>query len=125
MKTAIIALLFVFVQQNRQQPCPSGGWINDRCLPYCDEVFLESCVNDRIFVFHGAHARTVFYPEGGPNGGWRQEVTGVPEWLRGRLKYDHVWEVQMGGPQNWLWEPVRDGDVIEMDERQVVRVEHR
>lgn len=86
------------------------------------EAEMKTAIIALLFVFHGAHARTVFYPEGGPNGGWRQEVTGVPEWLAKRLKYDHVWEVQMGAKDAWLWEPVRDGDVIEMDERGVVRI---
>lgn len=85
---------------------------------------MKTAIIVLLFVFNNANARTIFYPEGGPNGGWRQVVSGVPDWVRPMIRYDEVgvWEIEAGPPDNWMWEPVYPGNVITKDDHGIVKV---
>lgn len=55
-----------------------------------------------------------------PAGSW-QHISGPAPWLIPRLEYDpgmKLWEVLLEG--GWL--PLRDGDIVTLDERGILRV---
>jgi hypothetical protein len=90
-------------------------------------ALLATIVSQTVFHPCQYEADDVFPAQIDANRGIWQRVTGPASWLLPRLWYDEAggyWEVQEGSPKDWIWTPIRDGDMITIDGSGVIRIKN-
>lgn len=88
-------------------------------------AIFAAILNQTVFHPSQYEAENVFPAQTLEHRGTWQRVTGPASWLLPRLWYDevgHYWEVQEGSPKHWIWTPLRDGDVVTIDDAGMVRI---